>query len=89
MATLSVTLCENHLKFLCDKIIKKATLCYAEKDYAPHLTQWKESPAYVNGNSGFAVIPETAIAYTITVYYGDGLYVSSKIYGREQLWKNL
>lgn len=89
LATLSVTLCENHLEFSCDKIIKKATLCYAEKDYAPHLTPWKESPARVNGNSGFAVIPETAIAYTITVYYGDGLYVSSKIYGREQLWKNL
>lgn len=84
-AKLIVSQERNSVTFSCEQEIEKAALCYVEEDYVPHVTPWQEIFARTHGKCGVADIPKTAAAYMVVVYYGDGLYTSSKIYGREQV----
>jgi hypothetical protein len=64
--------------------IQRFVLCYVDEAYIPHKTPWFEVEGETHGNSGTIKIPEQATAYVGVVYYGSGLYTSSKLYRRNK-----
>ena len=72
--------------FVCatNQSIQRFVLCYVDEAYIPHKTPWFEIEGETHGNSGTVKIPEQATAYVGVVYYGSGLYTSSKLYRRNK-----
>ena len=74
---------DDLIAFTSDKEVERVVLCYVDETYIPHKTPWQELEGEADGKSGKVKIPTAATAYICTVYYGEGLYTSSKLYRRK------